>query len=161
MQSSLRQKEVIIIALGAQLDDAAKTVQLRDKEFEQAAEMKEALMKEKDDLERIIESAKIENEALQSSLHAQKIEENKRRMQAVEKAKQDIRSAAEAQFANANAVYLRLQSEHDSKCEEISKLTKQLKEAHAQVESCMKESNACCRAGIAWILCIFSPRLFK
>mmetsp|Transcript_60416 Transcript_60416/g.71796 ORF Transcript_60416/g.71796 Transcript_60416/m.71796 type:complete len:87 (+) Transcript_60416:166-426(+) len=47
-------------------------------------------------------------------------------MQAMEKTKQDINSEAEAQFEKANAVYLRLQSEHDSKCEEILKLRKQL-----------------------------------
>jgi len=37
----------------------------------------------------------------------------------MEKTKQDINSEAEAQFSNADAVYLLLPSERDSKCKEI------------------------------------------
>jgi hypothetical protein len=139
---SIKQKEAIIAALGAQLAEAAaKTIALED-ERQQGIASAEAARGE-------AEIARTASRSLQMSLdqlrddHRKELEkERRKRDEACQQVKEEMITAAEEQFGKANEHYVKLKHEYDSTIMKVGRIERELKSSKRELDSCKKEQTA-------------------
>jgi hypothetical protein len=123
LQQRVTEKETIISVLSSQLVEANAAARRMDQkrliDEEQIAATKEELSlcrQEVLSLQKKVETIKAE--------HAEDMEkESAKRRKAIQLVTEDVKAAAEAQFAEANKHYIRLKHEYDSTKSEIKKLS--------------------------------------
>ena len=133
VQEASSQKEIVITALSAHLAEERRKVDEMSEEHVKFQEMMELAESE---LKACQEELKIQVQEYEAILQ----EERQNRIVAERKIEQDMRSAAEKQFKDANKFYLKLKREYDLAEEEIDKLTKDLEENDLMFDSFRKES---------------------
>eukprot|EP00978_Attheya_sp_CCMP212_P021239 scaffold61838_cov69-Attheya_sp.AAC.2 len=133
------QKDAIISALGTQLAEANSVTGALQKEQELAISRVEAVEAE-------AASANEKAQTLESTIHKLELdhvkelkEERDKRRVACEEVKVDMIQEAEAQFATANAHYLKLKSEHETAKDNARVMEKDLASAKADSAKAMKE----------------------
>jgi len=138
-QLSVKQKEVIITALGSQLAEANQRILSMEKETMNYKEVIEHKSLEIEKGQEEVLSLQNAMKRIQQETEQIRKEDFRQHQHEIEKVQSEMLTAAENQFAEANKYYLKLNSEYDSSLEEIAKLKKDLDGAQVKLEVATKE----------------------
>jgi hypothetical protein len=139
---SIKQKEAIITALGAQLTEAAARTRALEDERQLDIAGVEAAREEADIARAASRSLQMSLDQLRSDHRKELEEERRKREEACQQVKEEMIAAAEEQFGKANKHYVKLKHEYDSTIIKIGRIERELKSSKRELDSCKKEQAA-------------------
>lgn len=132
ISSITKQKDVIINALSTHLAEEREKNEAFEAERESNNAEIDALSHENEQLKQSIDQLKVEYQKILDE------ERNESKMRE-KKIEQEIRSAAQRQFSEANKYYLQLKNDYDSTCNENAALKNTIKEVQSKADSVARE----------------------
>lgn len=132
LQEVTSQKEVVISALSSHLAEERAKVETLEKERE---EMMENLTSYEEHVNNLKQELEKRESEFEETVHALQLEKH----HAERKIESDMRAAAEQQFADANKIYLQLQSNYDTVDEENAKLRKNAEEFEVHIDNLQRD----------------------
>ena len=132
---SVKQKEAIIAALGAQLAEATTRTNEIEEEREQDFALIDAAREDARQAEAETQSLRLSLERLRRDHELALEDERQKREDSCQQAREEMIAAAQAQFDQANEHYVKLKHEYDSTATKLSQMERDLKFSRKEMEN--------------------------
>lgn len=139
LEKNVHEKETIIGVLGTQLSDAIRKNEGMNTELKSFCTELEASQNQIHEARNNVSTLEVTIKEMTKENANNLEEERKKRLNACQKVKSDMISAAEQQFEEANVHYIKLKKEYDSSRNRLATVETELQRTNAQTESLVKQ----------------------